>query len=226
MVAADGAQRPRERASADADADEGAARRTRRRRLLARGGSPRRIARRWTIVAARGFLYAATTLKETASLAADDLFYSQHLRGAAAGGPSLDGQGFALEEARRLSAGDGDEGLCEVGVLSGEEGRGRGIAVARPRVCPRHADAYRAFVPWEATAAAAEADGGGGGAPLRADDVYRPREHQRPVFDGQGGRRREGRPRATRRSPCSSATPSNTAAAATAAVRVLLGCSR
>ena len=41
-------------------------------------------------------------------------------------------------------------------------------------------------MPWEATASAAEADGGGGAAPLRADDVYRPREHQRPVFDGQG----------------------------------------
>ena len=132
------------------------------------------------------FLYAATTLKDKALPLPINLFYSQHLRPLRPAGTSLDVKASRWKKLGAFLQAMADEGLCEVGVPPAKKGAPKGSGELCVRAFVRDADAYRAFVPWEATAAAAEADGGGGGAPLRADDVYRPREHQRAVFDALG----------------------------------------
>ena len=147
--------------------------------------TPRRIARRWTIASAC-FLYAATTLKDKQLPLPINLFYSQHLRPLRPAGTTLDVKASRWKKLGAFLQAMADEGLCEVGVPPAKKGAPKGSGELCVRAFVRDADAYRAFVPWEATAAAAEADGGGGAAPLRADDVYRPREHQRAVFDALG----------------------------------------
>lgn len=132
------------------------------------------------------FLYAATTLKDKQLPLPINLFYSQHLRPLRPAGTSLDVKASRWKKLGTFLQAMADEGLCEVGVPPAKKGAPKGSGELCVRAFVRDADAYRAFVPWEATAAAAEADGGGGAAPLRADDVYRPREHQRAVFDALG----------------------------------------